>query len=237
MTKTSIALTSLAVCGALFAGACSSSSDDGGSGGKGGGGSSGAACSNPDKVEFSSGAATCAMSGWGWIALGALDTATDPNCGGTPITHDNACLTSTTWNATDALCITGSIPALPTQPVQKDYDDNWGVEVGVDATVTKGEPIGKPYTAIAVEVTGSPLTGLRVELHKAGDPVATTYCANYKSGPLALTSFNTACWDNTGNTFAAADAPNIDKVGIQVSATQSAITVTNLCMKSITFGK
>jgi hypothetical protein len=241
MTKTSFALTSLTVCSALamFAGACASSNDDGvmPTGGTGGGGSSGAACSNPDKVEFATGAATCAMSGWGWIALGVKDNASDPTCGGAAITHDNPCLTSTTWNATDALCITGSIPALPAQPVQKDYDDNWGVQIGVDATVTPGTPIGKQYSAIAIEVTGSPTAGLRVELHKAGDPEATTYCATNTGAPIALTNFNTACWDNTGKAFTLADAPQIDKVGIQVSSTQSAITVANLCLKSITFGK
>ena len=53
---------------------------------------------------------------------------------------------------------------------------------------------------------------------------------------MKLTSFNTACWDGSGTAFTADDAPLIDKVGIQVSSTKAAITVTNLCMKNITFG-
>ena len=245
MTKTSIALTSLAVCGVLCAGACGSNSTGEPGTGTGTntstststGGTSGTVCPNPDKVEFSNGAATCAMNGWGWIALGTLDKATDPTCGGTPITHENACTTSTTWNATDALCITATIPGLPAQPVQKDYDDNWGVEVAVDATVTSGEAIGKSYSSVALDVTGSPLTGLRVAIHRAGDDPGVSYCAPYKSGPIALTNFNTACWDNTGTAFTLADASKINNVGIEVPATQTPITVTNLCIKSITFAK
>jgi hypothetical protein len=77
-----------------------------------------------------------------------------------------------------------------------------------------------------------------VELHRQGDPEATTYCAT-NSGPgvpVNLTSFNTACWDGSGTAFTADDASQIDKVGIQVSSTKAAITVSNLCLKSITFG-
>jgi hypothetical protein len=53
---------------------------------------------------------------------------------------------------------------------------------------------------------------------------------------MNLTSFNTACWDGSGTAFTADDASQIDKVGIQVSSTKAAITVSNLCLKSITFG-
>jgi hypothetical protein len=259
MTKTSFALTSLAVFGAfaIFAGACSSSSDDGGpssSGGKGGGGGGatgggggstdtggsaggGAVSGGGNTVTFSAGAAVGPMTGWGWIALGALDTATSPDCGGTPITKAAPCLTSTSWNATDALCITGTIPALPPAPVlQSDYDANWGLQIGVNANADDTIALGQTFSTIAIVVDGSPLPGLRIELHRQGDLEATTYCALNKAGPINLTSFNTKCWDGSGTAFTADDAPKIDKVGIQVSSTATAITVTSLCLHQIVFG-
>ena len=275
MTKTSFALTSLAVFGAfaIFAGACSSSSDDGGtggSGGKGGGGGGaghatgpagtggvaaggvggsgptdtggsaggGAVSGGGNTVTFANGAALGPMTGWGWIALGTLDTAASPDCGGTQITKAAPCLTSTSWNATDALCITGSIPPLPALPVQADYDANWGLQIGVNANADDTIALGQTFSTIAIVVDGSPLAGLRIELHKQGDGEAVTYCAT-NSGPgvpVKLTSFNTACWDGSGTAFTEADAPLIDKVGIQVSSTKAPIDVANLCWHQIVFG-
>jgi hypothetical protein len=79
---------------------------------------------------------------------------------------------------------------------------------------------------------------MRAEIHRLGDPDATTYCATTTSGtPITLTTFNTACWDNTGTALKATDLPNIDKIGLQVSAdTSNSYTVTNLCLTSIAFG-
>ena len=271
MTKTSFALTSLAVIGALaiFAGACSSSSDDGGpssSGGKGAGGGGGHATSpagtggsgsgdtsvtggsagggavagGGNTVTFANGAAVGPMTGWGWIALGALDTATDPTCDtpavGTPITKTAACNEGTHWNATDALCITGTIPALPAQPVQADYDANWGLQIGVNTNADDTIALGQNFSTIAIVVDGSPLAGLRIELHRQGDAEATTYCATNTGATMNLTSFNTACWDGTGTAFTADDVPKIDKVGIQVSSVKTPITVANLCWHQIVFG-
>jgi hypothetical protein len=53
---------------------------------------------------------------------------------------------------------------------------------------------------------------------------------------MNLTSFNTKCWDGSGTAFTAADAPLIDRVGVQVPSTKAAVTVTNLCINSVTFG-
>jgi hypothetical protein len=53
---------------------------------------------------------------------------------------------------------------------------------------------------------------------------------------VKLTSFNTACWDGSGTAFTEADAPLIDKVGIQVSSTKAQIEVANLCLHQIVFG-
>jgi hypothetical protein len=189
-------------------------------------------------ATFLYGEATGPITGFGWIALGALDRVTDPTCGyyGAPITMTSPCLDTTNWNSPTALCISATIPALPAVPTQGDYDSNWGVQIGVNATITPGEPIGRAYSTIAMSFSGSPTAGLRVELHRAGDPDATTYCATNTEAAIPLTAFNTACWDNTGIAFTATDAPLIDKVGVQVSSTLAAITVANLCLTSVTFG-
>jgi hypothetical protein len=189
-------------------------------------------------ATFLYGEATGPITGFGWIALGALDWVTDPTCGyyGAPITKTAPCSDTTNWNSPAALCISATIPALPAMPIQADYDNNWGVQIGVNATITPGEPIGRAYSTIAMSFSGSPIAGLRVELHRAGDSDATTYCATNTGAPIPLTAFNTACWDNTGIAFTATDAPLIDKVGVQVSSTLAAITVANLCLNSVTFG-
>jgi hypothetical protein len=191
----------------------------------------------PNTVAFSSGQAQGAMTGWGWIALGALDTVTDPTCGGVPITNAAPCMTTTSWNSPTALCVSGAIPGLPVVPVQADYDLNWGIQIGVNASETPGVSIGTAFSSIAVSLTGSPTVGLRVMLHRKGDPDSIFYCANNTGSLMNLTSFNTACWDDSGVAFTAADAPNIDKVSIQVSSAPYPITVANLCLHSITFGK
>jgi hypothetical protein len=189
-------------------------------------------------VTFSTGRGQGAMTGYGWVTLGASDSITSPTCGlgNTAITSAAPCTGKTNWSSTTALCVTGAVPALPASPTQADYDNNLGIQVGINAT----EPvaaIAKSYTTIAVNVTGVPGSGLRIELHRSGDLVGTTYCALLvSSAPVLLTRFNTACWDNSGTAFTAADAAKIDKVGIQVSATTVAIPVTNLCLNGITFG-
>jgi hypothetical protein len=42
--------------------------------------------------------------------------------------------------------------------------------------------------------------------------------------------------DSTGDSLTEADSVNIDKVGVQVSATATAATVSDLCMTKIEFG-
>jgi hypothetical protein len=189
-------------------------------------------------VTFRAGQAQGAMSGWGWVDLGALDSITDPTCGvgKTNFTKSAPCASGVNWNSPSALCISGNIPALPASPLQADYDANLGLRIGVNANEISGFPIGKAYSSITVEVTGSPTAGLRVELHRAGDLENVTYCAYNTGSAMNLTSFNTACWDGSGIAFSAADAPLIDKVGVWVSSTKAAVTVSNLCINSVTFG-
>jgi hypothetical protein len=235
----------LALCVSCASTAPSDSS--GGSGGNSGGsgGSTGFTCTPGDTtVCFFEGAAKGAMTGWGWVALGAEDTLTDPTCDTDKhaITSANACTTTTNWNpdTKDGLCITGKIPALPAEPAQFNYDNNWGIQIGVNTSEPPGTTLGKDYTTITLNFTGEPAKYNRAELHVKGDAAGTTYCADTTSGKeIKLTSFNKKCWD--GAAAAAADGltaemvHNIDKVGIQVSSTKEEIAVKNLCLMGIQF--
>jgi hypothetical protein len=190
-------------------------------------------------VTFNAGVAKGAMSGYGWVTMGALDLVSSPTCGANnePITAASTCVsTSTNWDSSNALCVSGTIPALPPTPTATDYADNWGMQVGANASDPIGA-LGKTYSTITLNFTGSPLTGLRATVHRTGDPIGTTYCALVTSGTaMALTSFNTSCWNSSGTNLTAADLPKIDKVGLEVVSTQSEIAVSKLCLTSIVFG-
>jgi hypothetical protein len=249
-------------------GSAGSGSGNGGSGGgsSGNGGSTGSgncgAAPSGGSVNFCNGKAQGAMTGYGWVALGSLDTISDPTCDTDKhaITKANACNTTTNWSTADGLCASGSIPALPAgTPTQSDYDNNWGIEVGVNTSeppaAKGGTTLGGSYTAVTFTVTGTPTTGLRAQVHRKGDGDNGVFCANLTSGTkISLNSFSTQCWGgcpsgsqapaglndtSTCYPLTAADVPNIDHAHIQVfsaqSSTQSPITVTNLCLKSIVF--
>lgn len=220
-----------------------SGSGGSGSGGSGSGGASSPACESGDnKVCFKDGQAQGPMTGFGWVALAMLDKLTDPTCDTDKHAIDsaNACTTTTNWSSSDALCITGMIPALPATPFQSDYDNNWGIQIGVNSSEPPGVTLGKTYASIAITVAGSPSTGLRAELHVKGEPAGQTYCADLTSGQaIQLSSFNQECWNgdsaDPSKALSADNIPNIDKVGIQISSTQEDITVDNLCLQSIAF--
>jgi hypothetical protein len=182
------------------------------------------------------------MTGYGWVALGSLDTLSDPTCDTDKHTIDSAhaCTTTTNWNSSSSLCLSGTIPALPAMPFQSDYDNNWGIQLGVNTSEPPGVTLGKTHASIAITISGSPSTGLRAELHVKGEPAGQTYCSDLTSGTaIQLSTFNQECWN--GASAAASKAlssdniPNIDKVGIQVSSTQNEIKVENLCLQSIVF--
>ena len=189
-------------------------------------------------VTFANGKAQGAITGYGWLALGAADALTDPTCGPgkMPITNTAPCPSSTNWNSPTALCVSGPIPALGTPP---DYAGNWGIMLGVNSADPMGV-IGQSFSTMAITVTGLPLVGLRAMVHKRGDPDSTSYCAVLTSGTaMPLAYFSTACYTPTspGIAITAADVPNIDKIGVQVSSGAAAIAVTNLCITGITFAK
>jgi hypothetical protein len=193
-------------------------------------------------VVFGAGKGQGAMTGYGFVALGASDTLSSPTCGAskTPITKAAPCAADPNWSSTSALCITGSIPALPASPTSADYTNNWGVSVGVNATDPEGGGLGQSFTSVTITVTGSPTTGLRALVHKKGEAVDTSYCAPLTSGTaIPFTSFVTDCYNTVpaGTKITATDVPNIDKITVQVSSGSAAITVTDLCITGITFAK
>ncbi len=224
-----------------------SGGNEGGSSGSGGaGGESGETCTESDtQVCFFEGAATGPMTGWGWVALGSEDKLTDPTCDTDKREihnkdDDGPCTTTTNWNAEDKLCISGIIPALPAEPHQSDYDNNWGIQIGVNTSEPPGTTLGKDYTHVTLTFSGDPSKGNRAQVHVKGDAAGTTYCADTTSGKeIKLSTFNKKCWDgaaaNPDDGLKPDMIPNIDKVGIQVSSTQSEIEVKDLCLIGIGF--
>jgi len=238
----------------------------GGNGGSGGGSS--CADPATDGINFCNGKAQGLMEGYAYIALGSQDTATDPVCAEDPkkpdVTRaigappDNECSGGQTcpttgrtiWNNAGKLCITGTIPTVS----GTDYLHNWGLQIGLNTSsppaAEGGQTFGElntgvdAYKTITVTTSGDVApknTAIRVVIHLK-DMLCTDnpYCATLKTSgkSLDLTSFNTACWDASGKDLTAADLPNIDKIGIQVSSdTSSAYTVTNFCLESVVFGK
>jgi hypothetical protein len=193
-------------------------------------------------VTFNLGKGVGAMTGYGWAAPGSADIISSPTCAaGTPITSATPCLSQTNWGTAHptALCVTGSIPSTTTSP---NTSANWGIQVGVNARDPDSSGIGQSFKTVAVNASSVPTGDIRIEVHRSGDAASTTYCAHWTNSttPVLLTSFNTNCWDLTGTTgtkLTEADLPKIDEVGLQVSPSKTDdITLTNLCMQSITFG-
>ncbi|MBN2573822.1 MAG: hypothetical protein JXP73_04590 [Deltaproteobacteria bacterium] len=216
----------------------------GGVSGAGGTTSTGGMSAPPNSgtvMTIANGQAQGAMTGFGWIALGELDTVTDPTCNSPagPILSGLPC-DETIWSTPAAYCVSGSIPALPVSPTPQDYDDNWGIQIGVNATPVEGGVLGQSFSGLSVTMTGSPASGLRVLLHRRGDAETTSYCSAITPGTsVSFSRFSTDCWDaaNPGTYIASADVPYVDKIGIQVPSASSAIAVNNLCLVGITFVK
>jgi len=245
--KVSARLSALGLAGLMASAvACSSSGGSNpGTGGSGSGGSDGGStsCTSSDtKACFKDGKAAGPLTGYGWLALGMKDELTDPTCDTDHHAIDSAhpCTTTTNWSTSDSLCMSGKIPALPAVPLQSDYDNNWGIQIGVNTSEPPGLTLGKKYASITLTVAGKPSTGLRAEIHVKGEPAGQTYCADLTSGTaIQLSTFNQECWNGAtaapAKALSADNIQNIDKVGIQVSSTMEEIKVETLCLQSIEF--
>ena len=251
-----LASTALALCGALALSAGCAGGDGDGSGGSGGGGGGeggsgggGGGCTPGDgEICFSIGKAQGVAQGYGYIALGTLDTATSPVCDDTengrgasePITKEQPCPEQggkTVWSSESALCISGSIPIV----TGGDYDSNWGIQIGMNVSDPPGDTIGQSYSKITFEYNADAVTptnsGIRGMLHRKGDDVETSFCATVTSGTSAtLTAFNTKCWDGSGDSLSEDDVANIDKIGIQISSDdKKAYEISDFCLTKIKF--
>jgi hypothetical protein len=191
-------------------------------------------------VAFGAGKGQGAMTGYGFVALGSADTLTSPTCGPTKaaITSTTPCAADPNWSNPSAICMSGSIPALPAAPTATDYSSNWGASVGLNATDPAGGGLGQSFTSVTITVTGAPTSGLRAIVHKKGDPDSTSYCFALTSGTaIPITSFVTDCYNTvpSGTKIAASDT--IDKISVQVSSGPAAIAITDLCITAIAFAK
>jgi hypothetical protein len=90
-------------------------------------------------VTFASGQTQGAMNRLGSVRFSPVDIVASPTCHGSPITSANPCAVSPVeWNRSDALCVSGLIPALPYYPLPTDYKTNWGLAVCVDTSLVPG---------------------------------------------------------------------------------------------------
>lgn len=198
-----------------------------GSGGLGRGGVSGGSSGT---VTFANGRAEGAMTGYGWVGLGQLDTLSAPTCDGKLVTSSSTC-SALEWPSSSALCISGGVPSIS---ATGDYTANWGVMVAANVSEPSGAGLGQSFQSITFYLRGLPTTSIRGALHRKGDAEATNYCATIRSGvAVSLTSFNTYCWNGSGTPLTAADVPDLDWIGIQVYSGPDPITVSNLCLVSL----
>jgi hypothetical protein len=242
-------------------GGSAGSGNGGTSGGNGGSTGSGSCTAGSDGICFSAGKASGLMSGYGWIAMGQFNSASEPVCdntanGGTAsdaITKATPCPSTggkTVWTTPDAgLCITGSVPKVGTTTgvTGPDYTGYWGLELGANSDTSSGTIDISGYTSVSFSYNDSAIspapTGLiRGEIHVKGHtPSDESYCAVLKgSGQGALlTSFNTQCWQGgAGVALTAADMKNIDQMGLQISSdTTNDYKVSGFCWSGVSFTK
>jgi hypothetical protein len=188
-------------------------------------------------VSIVNGKAEGAMTGWGWVDLGAYDTVTDPVCLDPegPVADGVTCL-DTLWSSLSAYCVSGTIPALSATPTTAEYTNNWGIRINLPATDEYTGTLGQAFTSVAVSLTGAPTTGMRLTVHRQGDAGGTFYCSPITSGSfVSFSSFNTACWDGSGTRFSASSVSKIDRIGILVPPALTSITLSNFCLTGLTF--
>lgn len=208
----------------------------GGGGGGAGGGAGGTWSESWTTVAFKDGRAapygipSQPPNGYGWVAVAPPATLVSPVCDGAPITASSSCSHTPDWPSTQELCISGSIPADP----GNDGQQSLGVMVGLNVTEPFGGVLGVAYVRTFVTLSGSPVQGLRLVVHRSGDPEGTTYCVPVTNiERIEFTSFNTKCWDDSGIALRPEDVPNLDRIALQVPSTGSPIAIDDLCLSGL----
>ena len=200
------------------------------------------------EATFVSGRGQGAMSGYGYVSLGVVDSVTSPTCNGMqigglapstpPVTFNSTCRPSgITWGSATGLCVSGSIPGWSSHSSYINYMIDWGIMVGA-AVREPVQAIGVSYRSIALTVSGWDADSLFAVVHLADDASNLTYCAWMRSvEAIDLSSFNTECFFKSGTSLAADDVQRIDKVGVHVSSDQSEITLSDFCLTKVEFAK
>ena len=200
--------------------------------------------SNSTVATFVSGRAQGALSGYGYVSLGVVDSITSPTCNGMqigglapsdpPVTFNSTCRPSAiTWGSATGLCVSGTIPGWSSYSSHMDSMIDWGIMVGV-ATRQPVEAMGVSYGSITLTVSGWSSESLLAVVHLADDANNLTYCASMTSGvAIKLRSFNTECFFGSGRSLADNDVERIDKIGVQVPSSRSVITLSDFCLTKI----
>jgi hypothetical protein len=140
--------------------------------------------------------------------------------------------TSTATLSSTGLCISGNVMEV----VASDYTDDWGCGIGFNLNQTMGT--NTPVNAYALTGTGVTVsssavpacTSARVVLDQNG---TTTYCAALTPGvAIPWSSFNTACWDNSGTFLTGPPTSQALKVQF-VSSPSHACPFTNFCITGV----
>jgi hypothetical protein len=140
--------------------------------------------------------------------------------------------TSTATLSTTGLCISGGVMQI----LNMDYTDDWGCGIGFNVNQAMGAMTAKNAyqltgTGVTVSTSAVPAcTTARVILDQNG---ATTYCAPLTPGvEIPWTSFNTACWNNSGSWLSGPPTSQAIKVQF-VASTMQACPFTNFCITNI----
>jgi len=142
--------------------------------------------------------------------------------------------TSTSTLATGgALCISGTVG----QVTGNDYTDDWGCGLSVNLNQAMGTGTTAGFytltgTGVIVDTTTVPsCTTARVVLDQNG---TTTYCAALTPGvEIPWSTFNTACWNNSGTALTGPPTSQAIKIQFVASAMQ-ACPFTNFCVTGMT---
>jgi hypothetical protein len=199
-------------------------------------------------ATFVAGRAQGALSGYGSVSLGVVDSVTSPTCNGMqiggvtpsmpPVTFNSTCRPSAiTWGTATGLCASGTIAGWSANPSYVDSMIDWGILVGV-ATGEPVQALGVAYDSITLTVSGWSSGTLFAVVHLADDASNLTYCARMTSGnSIKLSSFNTECFFGNGKSLCDSDMERIDKIGVQVPSSQSPSTLSDFCLTQIELAK
>jgi hypothetical protein len=192
-----------------------------------------------NSICFRDGHAVGLFTGWAWADLDEVSTLQSPTCGPEmrPIISRTSCASPINWNKSDALCLSGLIPAIVT--MGEAYQ--WGMAIGVNAREPSDAvgPSLADFRSITFDFSGAPKTNIRAVLRRKGDPGWNTYCLDpVTSGKTyALTKFSPKCWENSSIEYLTpADLPTIDQIGLEVDAGMVDVRLDDFCFKEVRFG-